>query len=235
MRIYTKTGDTGLTSAIGGGAKLPKSDSLFAALGALDELNSSVGVAVSQADLVGPRSSELVDLLQYLQCRILDAGTSLAAPVERSGDKAEQRSGDVDKQIPDTVTPVTSPIPISDPLLKFTCADEAVQILESRIDSYDQNLPVLRNFVLPGGNAPLSDSLVGAPEMGEYSQMTWRAFGDLLNGMDCRELSRMSERSEYHAVAVSLAMGLQGVQYCFSGCHRCNRSPRSMKYTGLAD
>eukprot|EP00899_Mesostigma_viride_P021712 jgi/Mesvir1/29542/Mv21127-RA.1 len=77
--------------------------------------------------------------------------------------------------------------------------------------------------------------LVGAPEMGEYSQMTWRAFGDLLNGMDCRELSRMSERSEYHAVAVSLAMGLQGVQYCFSGCHRCNRSPRSMKYTGLAD
>eukprot|EP00899_Mesostigma_viride_P028237 jgi/Mesvir1/8599/Mv05617-RA.1 len=37
---------------------------------------------------------------------------------------------------------------------------------------------------------PLSDSLVGAPEMGEYSQMTWRAFGDLLNGMDCRELSR---------------------------------------------
>eukprot|EP00899_Mesostigma_viride_P013652 jgi/Mesvir1/22288/Mv17047-RA.1 len=83
--------------------------------------------------------------------------------------------------------------------------------------------------------APLSDSLVGAPEMGEYSQMTWRAFGDLLNGMDCRELSRMSERSEYHAVAVSLAMGLQGVQYCFSGCHRCNRSPRSMKYTGLAD
>eukprot|EP00899_Mesostigma_viride_P010220 jgi/Mesvir1/1919/Mv22949-RA.1 len=109
-----------------GGEKLPKSDPLFAALGTLDELNASVGLAVSQAG----ESADLVDILQYIQCRILDAGTALAAPLERS-----------------------------DTLLKFTCADEAVQILESKIDGYERNLPVLRNFVLPGGNGMLASQL----------------------------------------------------------------------------
>eukprot|EP00899_Mesostigma_viride_P007367 jgi/Mesvir1/16631/Mv10165-RA.1 len=103
-------------------------------------------------------------------------------------------------------------------------------------NSWKSSLPASENSSPEDSEpAPLSDSLVGTPELGEYSKMTWRAFGDLLNGMDCRALSRLSGRSEYHAVAVSLAMGLQGVSYCFSGCRLCNRSPRCSKRTGLAD
>eukprot|EP00899_Mesostigma_viride_P018696 jgi/Mesvir1/26828/Mv20586-RA.1 len=103
--------------------------------------------------------------------------------------------------------------------------------------SWKSSVPVSENSPPDDSEPPpLSDSLVGTPELGEYSRMTWRAFGDLLNGMDCRALTQLSGRSEYHAVAVSLAMGLQGVSYCFSGCRLCDRSPRWLKRTaGLAE
>eukprot|EP00899_Mesostigma_viride_P026398 jgi/Mesvir1/6943/Mv24247-RA.1 len=71
-------------------------------------------------------------------------------------------------------------------------------------------------------SSPLSTELVDTPELGEYSSLTWRAFANMLNEMDCRALGRFSDRSEHHAVAVSLAMGLQGVEYCFSGCEWCH-------------
>lgn len=44
MKIYTRTGDGGMTS-LRGGRRVPKTDCRIAANGALDELNSSLGVA----------------------------------------------------------------------------------------------------------------------------------------------------------------------------------------------
>lgn len=44
MKIYTRTGDSGMTS-LRGGRRVPKTDCRIAANGALDELNSSLGVA----------------------------------------------------------------------------------------------------------------------------------------------------------------------------------------------
>jgi cob(I)alamin adenosyltransferase len=45
-RIYTKTGDDGSTG-LGGGQRLPKDAARIAAYGTVDELNSSIGVALA--------------------------------------------------------------------------------------------------------------------------------------------------------------------------------------------
>ena len=45
-RIYTKTGDDG-TTGLGGGQRVPKDDLRIEAFGAVDELNSALGVALA--------------------------------------------------------------------------------------------------------------------------------------------------------------------------------------------
>jgi cob(I)alamin adenosyltransferase len=47
-RIYTKTGDGGETS-LGGGQRIPKDHARIAAYGDVDELNSALGVALTQS------------------------------------------------------------------------------------------------------------------------------------------------------------------------------------------
>ena len=46
MKIYTKTGDKGETGLIGG-RRVSKADARIVAYGAIDELNSSIGLAIS--------------------------------------------------------------------------------------------------------------------------------------------------------------------------------------------
>ncbi len=47
-RVYTRTGDDG-TTALGGGQRVPKTAPRIAAYGAVDELNSAVGVVLAAA------------------------------------------------------------------------------------------------------------------------------------------------------------------------------------------
>ncbi|MFK3937914.1 cob(I)yrinic acid a,c-diamide adenosyltransferase [Alkalihalobacillus sp. NPDC078783] len=71
MKIYTKQGDKGETSIIGG--KLPKHDSQIELLGTLDELNSFVGMA--RAELAYP---ELEHELLKIQHELFDCGSDLS-------------------------------------------------------------------------------------------------------------------------------------------------------------
>jgi len=57
MKIYTKTGDKGLTSLIGG-TRVPKSSLRIDCYGTVDELNSYVGVLRDQ-DVNAPRREVL--------------------------------------------------------------------------------------------------------------------------------------------------------------------------------
>lgn len=77
MKIYTKTGDLGSTSLIGG-TKVLKSHPRIDTYGTVDELNSYVG-------LVGDLCKDIfhVDLLAKIQDRLFTIGSSLACDPDK--------------------------------------------------------------------------------------------------------------------------------------------------------
>ncbi|WP_139919994.1 cob(I)yrinic acid a,c-diamide adenosyltransferase [Hymenobacter sp. DG01] len=78
MKIYTKTGDQGLTSLIGG-TRVPKSSLRIDCYGTVDELNSYVGLVRDQ-DVNASRRG----LLKEIQDRLFTIGASLASDPEKS-------------------------------------------------------------------------------------------------------------------------------------------------------
>ena len=73
-RIYTKTGDEGLTG-LGGGRRVPKDSPRVSAYGTVDELNSAIGVALALG-----LSDRLVDELGRIQNELFDLGSDLCWP-----------------------------------------------------------------------------------------------------------------------------------------------------------
>lgn len=78
MKIYTKTGDQGLTSLIGG-TRVPKSSLRIECYGTVDELNSYIGLVRDQEVNAARR-----DLLKEIQDRLFTIGSSLASDPEKS-------------------------------------------------------------------------------------------------------------------------------------------------------
>lgn len=115
-KIYTKTGDKGNTSLIGG-TKVPKSHLRIEAYGTVDELNSYVGLC---RELIQDDSSRLT--LLEIQDRLFTIGSALACDPEK-----ETRM-----KIPDLVEADT-------------------ELLEKEIDRMNESLPLMKNFILPGG------------------------------------------------------------------------------------
>jgi len=74
MRIYTKTGDRGQTSVIGG--RVRKDDAQVEAYGTIDELNSFVGQAASL--LQDDRFKDLREQLAVVGQELFDCGSDLA-------------------------------------------------------------------------------------------------------------------------------------------------------------
>ncbi len=72
MKIYTKTGDNGTTSLIGG-TKVPKSHLRIEAYGTVDELNSHIGLC---RDLLKDETNR--ETLLEVQDRLFTIGSSLA-------------------------------------------------------------------------------------------------------------------------------------------------------------
>uniref|UniRef100_H2ZMN1 Cobalamin adenosyltransferase-like domain-containing protein n=1 Tax=Ciona savignyi TaxID=51511 RepID=H2ZMN1_CIOSA len=125
LKIYTKTGDKGRTSLFTG-ERRSKFDSVFEALGDVDELNSNLGLVREYL-----KESEKKDALQdvskmlvKIQCSLLDIGSCIATPLNSASDKQLQRT-EFDENL--------------------------VQELEQNIDRYWKELPELKNFILPSG------------------------------------------------------------------------------------
>lgn len=76
MKIYTKTGDQGTTSLVGG-ARVPKTHVRLEAYGTLDELNAHMGLLATsltdEADVAG---------VQWMQHQLFVAGTLLATEAD---------------------------------------------------------------------------------------------------------------------------------------------------------
>jgi cob(I)alamin adenosyltransferase len=125
MKVYTKTGDRGETSLIGG-ERTGKDDLRIEAYGTIDELNASLGLAIAHLPQVSFEDvrAELV----AIQRELFAIGSELASISEKTSRGI-------------TVVPVDA---------------DAVASLEKLIDLYDNELPALRNFILPGGRIPTS-------------------------------------------------------------------------------
>lgn len=112
--IYTKRGDKGETSLFDKDSsqrvRVSKTSRIVHALGALDELNSFIGIAITFCE-----DPAFVSQLKEVQKNLLTIGTITAG------------SG-----------------------LKF--AKSNTTKLEREIDNWEGSLPVLRNFVYPGGS-----------------------------------------------------------------------------------
>jgi len=81
MKIYTKTGDQGLTSLIGG-TRVPKSSLRIDCYGTVDELNSYIGLLRDQ-EVNTPRR----DLLKEIQDRLFTIGSHLATDPDQDAHK----------------------------------------------------------------------------------------------------------------------------------------------------
>ena len=77
FKIYTKTGDLGKTSLIGG-TKVPKNNIRIDAYGTIDELNSFVGLT---ADQLNHEHSKII--LKEIQDRLFTIGSSLACDPDK--------------------------------------------------------------------------------------------------------------------------------------------------------
>ncbi len=77
MKIYTRTGDKGITSLIGG-TKVPKSHIRIEAYGTVDELNSWIGLVSDQIKLKNSKK-----ILKEIQDRLFTIGSSLACDPEK--------------------------------------------------------------------------------------------------------------------------------------------------------
>jgi cob(I)alamin adenosyltransferase len=77
FKIYTKTGDKGNTSLIGG-TKVPKNDIRIETYGTVDELNSWIGLVNDQLN-----DNDLKTELREIQDRLFTIGSSLATDAEK--------------------------------------------------------------------------------------------------------------------------------------------------------
>nr|WP_231134352.1 cob(I)yrinic acid a,c-diamide adenosyltransferase [Motilibacter deserti] len=152
-RIYTRTGDAG-TTALGDGTRVPKTDLRLAAFADVDEANSAIGVALA----LGGLAPDVVELLTAVQNDLFDVGADLCRPL------AADEPPDGDPQAPLRVRPAY------------------VAALEEACDRYNEPLPPLRSFVLPGGTPGAALLHVARTVTRRAERSTWAAVEALGTG-----------------------------------------------------
>jgi len=75
-RIYTRTGDAGMT-ALGDGSRVPKTDPRIEAYADVDETNAALGVALA----IGQLPDDVTAVIQAVQNDLFDVGADLCAPI----------------------------------------------------------------------------------------------------------------------------------------------------------
>lgn len=88
MKLYTRGGDQGMTSLIGG--RVSKTHVKVEAYGELDELNSFVGLAAAKAE-GNEATAQLAEQLLEIMQELFDAGSDLAYAVEGHPYKVDQQ------------------------------------------------------------------------------------------------------------------------------------------------
>lgn len=82
MKIYTKTGDKGQTSLVGG-QRVSKSDPRLDAYGTVDELNAVLGLVIAQLENHAPTFKAALSTLKQTQNFLFHVGSHLATADEK--------------------------------------------------------------------------------------------------------------------------------------------------------
>ena len=120
MKVYTKKGDQGKTSLIGG-TKVDKSNLRIEAYGTVDELNAHLGL---QSDY--GVNKQRIQFIRDIQNNLFSIGSFLALEDQSIDIKIDKIS------------------------------DEDISQLEIAIDEMSNELPEMKNFILPGGAIEIS-------------------------------------------------------------------------------
>lgn len=91
VKIYTRTGDKGETGLIGG-KRIGKDDPRIVAYGAVDELNSTIGLAICMLDR--EVFADLADVLTKVQNDLFVVGSDLADPDYSEGKRGTPRASE---------------------------------------------------------------------------------------------------------------------------------------------
>ncbi|WP_417885727.1 cob(I)yrinic acid a,c-diamide adenosyltransferase [Zunongwangia sp.] len=127
MKIYTKTGDEGTTSLLGG-TRVPKNHVRIETYGTVDELNAQIGLVRDQkVDKI--TKAHLLEI----QHKLFTIGAELATDPE----KAKLKNGKSRLNIP-------------------TISENDVTALEQEIDRMNADLSEMTHFILPGGHQSVS-------------------------------------------------------------------------------
>ncbi len=123
-RIYTRSGDKGLTGLVGG-ARVPKESDRLEAYGTIDELNSIVGIVRTYLPQYrngfGKDYEWYSEMLRRIQNELFDVGSELATPPDFSYDGM------------------------------YRMGPGEVRKLEQEMDRMQKELEPLKSFTLPGG------------------------------------------------------------------------------------
>jgi cob(I)alamin adenosyltransferase len=161
-RIYTRTGDDGMTR-LGDMSQTAKTDPLLAAYADVDEANCAIGTAIA----IGQLEQGIARLLTRIQNELFDVGADLCKPL------GPEEPGTALRITPDYITR-----------------------LEADCDRYNEDLTVLRSFVLPGGT-PGAALLHTARAVTRRAERTaWAAIGardGLVSPLTARYLNRLSD------------------------------------------
>lgn len=127
MKIYTKTGDKGKTSLFGG-TRVPKYHLRIESYGTIDELNANIGLIRDQE--IDTHSSKI---LLKIQNELFTLGAMLATPPEKETLKSGKERLNIEK-----------------------INNEKIELLETEMDTMNENLPPMTHFILPGGHTTVS-------------------------------------------------------------------------------
>ncbi len=157
---YTRTGDEGKTSLIGGKI-VPKFDDRVEAYGTVDELSAFIGVLADQQGV----GKEVFDDLMVIQNKLFTLESHFALDEE----------SEVSKMIP------------------ALTADD-VAFLEGKIDAMNAQLPILKSFVIPGGNLKASHCHVCRTVCRRAERQGWRLKEThAVDSIDLKYLNRLSD------------------------------------------
>ncbi len=137
MKVYTKTGDGGTTSLIGG-ERVSKADVRVEAYGTVDELAAQLALL---ADMMRAERGfdGTVTAIEQVQKELMVVEALLATG--RGGRNADGGTGYAESKV--------APLPA-----------DAIARIESEIDDMSEGLPPLAGFTLPGGHPVVSQSHV---------------------------------------------------------------------------